>query len=389
MKTHLVTNWTVKDICDGFYYDPKDEKGLYGLNGKLTIQPDYQRNYIYGDGKKDVAVVQSLLEGRPLGLMYFVKTAEGQYEVLDGQQRITSFARFVTDSNGFSIEQDGKRRYFMSLDQEEQDRILETSLLIYVCEGTPKEICEWFQTINIAGVPLKKQELRNAAYNGRFVNAAREIFSDKHNSNMNRWRTYVKGDPARQEILETALDWISKGNIDEYMSKHRDDSNADDLKRYFEAVIGWVSRTFNCTDKIMQNVDWNRLYTAYHGQHYDIEKLNNRVANLLGDPFVQDKKGVFEYVLGGEKDPKLLNIRLFSDQVKREIYNEQTAAAIENGTSNCPLCALSPNKEVAARIYSLKEMEADHVTAWSKGGSTDKENCQMLCKMHNEAKGNR
>ena len=209
MKTTLHTDWTVGDVCKGFIYDKNEEKGLFGLGGKLVIQPEYQRNYIYGDGKKDVAVVESLLKGYPLGLIYFVLNADGYYEVLDGQQRITSFARFVNESWNFPVIRNGKTRYFSSLDQNEKDKIIKSPLTIYVCEGEPSEIQEWFETINIAGVPLVKQELRNASYHGSFVTKARAVFSNTGNANMNRWKTYIKGDPKRQAILEAAIDWVS------------------------------------------------------------------------------------------------------------------------------------------------------------------------------------
>ena len=184
MITTLHTEWTVGDVCKGFIFDKNEGKGLFGLDGQLIIQPEYQRNYIYGDGKRDVAVVESLLKKYPLGLIYFVKNKDGMYEVLDGQQRITSFARYVNQSWQFAVEIDGKPRYFDSLDKDLQDRITNAPLTIYVCEGEPSEIQAWFETINIAGVPLVKQELRNASYHGSFVTKAREVFSNTGNANM-------------------------------------------------------------------------------------------------------------------------------------------------------------------------------------------------------------
>ena len=221
MKTELHTDWTVGDVSKGFVFDRNENKGLFGLSGKLIIQPEYQRNYIYDDGGRDVKVVESLLKGYPIGLLYFVRNADGMYEVLDGQQRITSFARFVNQSWPFAVERNGKPRYFNSLDDDDKNRLISTQLTIYVCEGTPSEIQSWFETINIAGVPLNKQELRNSAYHGPFVTAARKVFSNPENANMNRWKTYVSGDPQRQQILETALDWVSDDNIEGYMAKHR------------------------------------------------------------------------------------------------------------------------------------------------------------------------
>lgn len=388
MQTTLVTDWTVGDICKGFVYDQNENKGLYGLDGQLIIQPEYQRNYIYGDGKRDVAVVDSLLKGYPLGLIYFVKNSDGKYEVLDGQQRITSFARFVNNSWRFAVEKEGKTRYFDSLDKDDQKRITGAKLTIYVCEGAPSEIQAWFETINIAGVPLVKQELRNAAYHGPFVTLARAEFSNTSNANMARWRTYIKGDPKRQAILETALDWASSGDIDGYMAQHRNDTNIDRLKNNFETVINWVDTTFKDTFKEMQGIDWGRLYSNYHAKAYSSTDVQIHVKKLMYDDQVTNKRGIFEYVLGGEQDKSLLNVRVFDERTKRKVYKKQTEDAKSKGVSNCPLCALGDDKN-KTRIYKLNEMDADHVTAWSKGGSTSEDNCQMLCKTHNRVKGNR
>ena len=388
MKTTLHTDWTVGDVCKGFVFDKQEGKGLFGLDGQLVIQPEYQRNYIYGDGKRDVAVVESLLKNYPLGLIYFVKNADGMYEVLDGQQRITSFARYVNKSWPFAVEIDGKPRYFDSLDVDQQKLIFNAPLTIYVCEGEPSEIQAWFETINIAGVPLVKQELRNAAYHGPFVTLAREVFSNTGNANMNRWQTYVPGDPKRQAILETALEWVSDGHIDDYMAKHRYDTNIDELKNYFDTVIDWVDSVFEYTGSEMCGRDWGRLYRKYHKNAYSKDKVAERVDALLDDSQVGDKKGIFEYVLGGEVDSRLLNIRVFDKKTIKAVYRKQTAEAEARGVSNCPLCAIGHDANMK-RIYKESEMDADHVTAWSKGGATDEANCQMLCKTHNRAKGNR
>lgn len=388
MKTTLKTNWTVGDVCKGFVFDQNEDKGLFGLDGQLVIQPEYQRNYIYGDGKRDVGVVKSLLKGYPLGLIYFVKNKDGKYEVLDGQQRITSFARYVNKSWPFAVNLDGKPYYFDTLSLDQQKRILDSHLTVYVCEGEPSEIQEWFKTINIAGVPLTQQELRNAAYHGPFVTKAREVFSNTKNSNMNRWQTYVAGDPERQAVLETALDWVSGGDIDGYMAEHCNDDNINGLKNHFDTVIDWVDSVFEYTGKEMCGRDWGRLYEKYHRYAYSRETVANRVNALLADPQVGNKKGIFEYVLGHETDPSLLNIRVFDKKTIRSVYQKQTAEAKAKGVSNCPLCAIGPESK-AKRIYKLTEMDADHVTAWSKGGATDASNCQMLCKTHNRAKGNK
>lgn len=388
MKTTLHTDWTVGDICKGFIYDKNENKGLFGLDGKLIVQPEYQRNYIYGDGKKDVAVVESLLKGYPLGLIYFVLNKDGLYEVLDGQQRITSFARFVNQSWQFAVEWRGKPRYFNSLEKDEQDRIKNAHLTIYVCEGTPSEIQDWFETINMVGVPLVKQELRNSSYHGPFVTLARQEFSNTVNANMNRWRTYVKGDPKRQAILEEALKWVGKGDIDGYMALHRYDTNIDELKNNFETVINWADSILDYTGSEVCGLDWGALYNKYHANAYSKAKITARVKELIEDDQVTNNKGIVEYVLGGEKDASLLHVRVFDEKTKKAVYAKQTKEAEAKGVSNCPVCA-SGNNNKATYIYRYKEMEADHVTAWSKGGSTDISNCEMLCKLHNASKGNK
>ena len=388
MKTTLRTDITVADICDGFVYNELEGKGLFGLGGRLVIQPEYQRNYFYQEkgGKREQAVIHSLLRGYPIGLLYFNKVGDDRYEVLDGQQRITSIGRFVT--NKFAIKVGGNPMIFDSLPADQKARILDTKLLIYICEGAESEIKEWFQTINIAGVPLNEQELLNAIYSGPFVTLARAEFSNSQNANLHKWRAYIKGNVNRQDFLACALDWVSKGNISDYMSKHRYDDNIDELKTYFNSVIDWVSTVFREVYPEMQGVEWGRLYERYHCTPYDPDEVAEQVQRLYDDPYVRNKRGIFEYVLGGCQDPQLLEVRVFDEAVKRAVYARQTAEAQAAGVSNCPLCAVGHDAK-RSQIYEYKEMEADHVTAWSKGGASTPENCQMLCKMHNRAKGNK
>ena len=387
MKTILKTDLTVRDINEGFVYNEYEGKGLFGWGGKLTIQPEYQRNYIYADGKRDVAVINSLLKGYPLGLLYFVKVGEDKYEILDGQQRVTSFGRFITDK--FAIKDEhGMEQYFDGLAKNLQDKILDSQLTIYICEGEESEIKEWYKTINIVGVPLNNQELLNAIYSGPFVTMAREEFSNSQNANIQKWSAYIKGDVNRQEYLATALNWVSKGNIDSYMSQHRFDTNITELKTYFNSVITWASTVFKDVKSDMRGLEWGRLYETYHNNSYDPNKVSETLCKLYADPQVQDTKGICEYILGGCKDTKLLNVRVFDDNTKRVVYEKQTKDAKLKDISNCPLCAIG-NDNNKNRIWELKEMDADHVTAWSKGGSTDMDNCQMLCQTHNRAKGNR
>lgn len=388
MKTEL-KEYSIRDISNGFQYNELEGKGLYGLSGRLTIQPEYQRNYIYADGKRDVAVITSLLKGYPLGLIYFNKVSEENLEVLDGQQRITSFGRFITGK--FAIKDDnGMEQYFTGLAADKQVKILESKLLVYECEGTETEIKEWFQTINIAGVPLNSQELLNAVYSGPFVTLGKEEFSNSQNSNSQKWGAYIAGAVIRQEYWERALEWVSGGkdNIGGYMSKHRFDKNINEVKTYFNTVIDWVSTVFTDVENEMRGLEWGRLYEAYHDKAFNPSKVSERIRALYGDAYIKNRKGIWEFVLGGEIDTKLIEVRVFDEPTKKTVHTKQSAEAQSKEVSNCPLCALG-NDANKTRIYKLDEMDADHVAAWSKGGATSVENCQMLCRTHNRAKGNK
>ena len=387
MITNLRTGISVEDICDGFVYNELEGKGLFGLSGKLTIQPEYQRNYFYADGKKDVAVIDSILKGYPLGLIYFNKVSEDNLEVLDGQQRITSFGRYVT--NKFAVkDENGMQQYFSGIARDKQLKILKTKLLIYECEGTETEIKDWFKTINIAGVPLNDQELLNAVYSGPFVTLCKAEFSNSQNANIQKWSAYISGSVNRQDFFERALDWVSKGSIGDYMSRHRYDEDITGMKTYFNSVIDWVSSVFIDVENEMRGLEWGRLYEAYHHKSYDPAKVSAEVQRLYSDPYVKNRKGVFEYILGGSTDTSLLNVRVFDEATRNSVYASQTASAEAKSKSNCPLCAVGHDAS-KNKIWKFSEMDADHVTAWSKGGETEIKNCQMLCKTHNRAKGNR
>ncbi len=387
MKTTLRTDITIRDICDGFVYNEYEGRGLFGLSGKLTIQPEYQRNYIYAQENRESGVIDSVIKGYPLGLIYFNKVADDKFEVLDGQQRITSIGRYIT--NKFPIkDQNGMEQYFDGLNQHIQNQILDTRLLIYECAGTETEIKEWFKIINIKGIPLNDQELLNAVYSGPFVTLAKEEFSNSQNANIQKWSAYVSGTVNRQDYLKTALEWVSNNNISDYMSAHRNDDNITELKQYFSAVIDWVSSVFPNIEPEMRGLEWGRLYEKYHRQAYDPKIIESKIKELYADPYVKNHKGIFEYVLGGCVDTKLLDVRVFDEATKRAVYAKQTQRAEESHTSNCPLCALGHDAN-NSKIWKLSDMDADHVTAWSKGGATDIKNCQMLCKSHNRAKGNK
>lgn len=387
MKTVLKSKITIEEICEGFVYNELEGKGLFGLSGKLTIQPEYQRNYIYADGKKDVAVIESILKGYPLGLIYFNKISDDNLEVLDGQQRITSFGRFV--NNKFAIKDDnGMEQYFSGIAVEMQSKIMGTELLIYECEGSEPEIKDWFKTINIAGIPLSKQELLNAVYSGKFVTLGKEEFSNSQNANIQKWGAYIAGNVNRQDFLERALDWVSKGNIGDYMARHRHDDNITELKNYFNSVIDWVSGVFKDVKSEMRGLEWGRLYEEHHKTAFDPKKVSAEVKELYADPYIKYRKGIFEYILAGSLDTKLLQVRVFDDATKKAVYAKQKINAEAKGVSNCPLCAIGHDAN-KSRVWKLSEMDADHVTAWSKGGATNIKNCQMLCKTHNRAKGNK
>ena len=388
METEL-KHYTVEEVLQGFVYNELEGKGLFGLDGKLVIQPEYQRNYIYNDGKRDVAVIDSMLKGYPLGLIYF--NVEGEtLEVLDGQQRITSFGRFVTGK--FAIKVDGKEQTFSSLPADLQRKILDTKLDIYTCDGTEAEIKQWFETINIAGVPLNKQELLNAIYSGPFITKAKAEYSNSNNAKMQKWQSYISGDPKRQEMLAEALHWVASSldlSVDAYLAQHRHDENITELKTYFTSVIDWVGGVFTRTpDREMRGLEWGRFYEKWHSKSYSASTVDARVQELRDDPYVHTSKNIYEFILGDETETQLLAIRLFDEKTKSLAYKKQTDEAKAQDVSNCPYCAVGNNAN-KTRIWKLNEMDADHVTAWSKGGKTDLANCEMLCVPHNRSKGNR
>ena len=380
--------YTVEEICKGFTYNEAEGKGLFGLSGRLTIQPEYQRNYLYAEqnGAREIAVIESVLKGYPIGLLYFNKVDDEHLEVLDGQQRITSLGRFLTRK--FAVVINGMEQYFDYMPKDLQEKILKTELLVYECEGTESEIKEWFKTINIVGLPLEEQEILNAVYCGSFVNKAKEVFSNSQNANVNKWAAFLRGNVKRQAYLHTALEWVSKGNVSGYMSLHRYDDNIREMQTYFDSVIDWASGVFQNIEKEMCGLPWGELYEKYHKQPYNPAQVAAKQRELYEDYYVKNKRGIYEYILGGCKDSKLLEVRCFDEPTKKSVYARQTAEAEKKGISNCPHCVLE-NGANKSKIWKLSEMDADHVTAWSKGGATDISNCQMLCQTHNRAKGNK
>lgn len=349
---------SIRDVVEN--YVDNSEEGVIGYGGKLNIRPKYQREFIY-DEKKRNAVIDTIRKNFPLNVMYWVKNEDGTFEVLDGQQRTISFCQYV--KGDFSL----NNRAFHNLTKVEQDLILDYKLMIYFCEGNDKEKLDWFKIINIAGERLTDQELRNAVYTGPWLSDAKLKFSKSNCAAYLLAKDYVNGSPIRQEFLETAIKWISKGNIEDYMSKHQHDPNANELWTYFRNVIEWVQLTFTNYRKEMKGIDWGNLYDNHKDIVYDTSELERSIQSLMMDDDVTNKKGIYSYVLN--KNEKHLNIRAFTENQKREAFERQ------NGI--CAKCNLA---------FDISKMEADHITPWSKGGKTISDNCQMLCQECNRRK---
>lgn len=382
MKIDLV-RIKVRDLIDG--YEDNDDLGVRAYGGKLDVRPPYQREFVYKDKQRD-AVIETLRRDFPLNVMYWAVQADGTFEVIDGQQRTVSICQYV--EGDFSIDVDGHQLAFHNLQPDQEDQILDYELMVYLCEGTASEKLDWFRTINIAGEKLTDQELRNAVYHGPWVSAAKKYFSKNGCPAYGIASDYLTGSPIRQDYLETAIEWINDGKVSEYMRDHQHDTNANELWLYFKGVIDWVETTFPKTRSQMKSVKWGPVHANYKGASLDPAKLETRVAALMADTDIKRKVGIYGFLLGGEVDTRLLEVRVFDERTKLSAYGKQTAAAEAAGTSNCTICAAGGNNNVG-RIYELSDMDADHVTAWSKGGATDLENCEMLCIPHNRSKGNR
>ena len=348
-------------------YKDAQEEGVSAFSGKLDIRPKYQREFVYS-GKQRDEVINTIKNGFPLNVMYWVKKEDGNFEVLDGQQRTISIAQYV--NGDFSIDFNGRTAMFHNLTKEEQEQILNYELMIYHCEGTDKEKLDWFKIINIAGEKLTDQELRNAVYTGPWLSDAKIKFSKSNCAAYllaNDGGQLVAGSPIRQEYLETVLSWINNEDIEGYMAKHQHDKNADELWQYFQDVIHWIRKVFPNYRKEMSSVNWGELYNEFKNKKFDIDKLESEIKMLMQDEDVTKKFGIYPYVLNRQE--KYLNIRAFTDKMKREVYERQ------NGI--CKKCK---------KHFDISEMEADHIKPWHEGGKTNPENCQMLCKEDNRRK---
>ncbi len=356
---------TVREVAENYVDNTEKEEGITGYSGRLNIRPKYQRNFIYDDKKRN-AVIETIRKDFPLNVMYWAVSNDGDFEVLDGQQRTISFCQYV--AGAFSVNVDGHSKAFHNLTKTEKDQILDYKLMIYFCKGDDKEKLDWFRIINIAGMKLTEQELRNAVYTGTWLTAAKTIFSKSNCAAYLLAKDYVNGSPIRQEILETAIGWISGGDVEKYMSVHQHDSNANELWMYFNNVIEWVSLTFTKYRHEMKGINWGGLYDLYKGTMFDTAKVEREIQALMIDDDVSKKSGIYSYVL--TRDEKYLIIRPFTEGQKRAAYERQKGV--------CPKCG---------KRFGLDEMEADHIKPWSKSGKTIPENCQVLCRGCNRRKG--
>jgi hypothetical protein len=356
----------VSDLVES--YKDKGEEGVRGYGGRLNIRPAYQREFVYA-GKQREAVIETVRKGFPLNTIYWAVASDG-FELMDGQQRTISICQYV--QGDFSIEIDGSPRFFANLTAEKKQQILDYELSVYVCDGTDDEKLDWFKIINTAGVKLEPQELRNAIYTGSWLTDAKRWFSKSGAPAVQEGRDkLVTGSTLRQEILETALDWFSGGKIEDYMSVHQHDKDAQELWQYWQAVFDWVRRVFPNQDsariKLMRGLPWGKFYNTHKDDRLNAAELENRIVTLIDDDEVDSKKGIYEYLLTG--NAKTLSLRAFDEKTKQKIYASQQGI--------CPACK---------KPFSLDDMEADHILPWSKGGKTIAENCQMLCKMDNRTK---
>jgi hypothetical protein len=349
---------TVRELAEG--YEDNAEEGVVGYGGKLDIRPPYQREFIYKDKQRD-AVIATITRGFPLNVMYWAVRDDGDFEVIDGQQRTISVCQYIIGDFAYMF------RYFHNLQPDEQNQILDYKLMIYLCSGTDSEKLDWFKIINIAGEKLTDQELRNAVYAGSWVSDVKRYFSKSGCPAYAIGSDYLNGSAIRQEYLETAIKWISTGTVEDYMSKHQHDPNASALWIYFQAVITWVGATFTKKRRFMKGVDWGFLYNKYKDEKYDTKAIEEEIAKLVLDDDVTKNSGIYPYIL--TRDEKYLSIRAFSDGIKQKVYEKQKG--------KCVVCG---------EHFEISAMEADHITPWHIGGKTIEENCQILCKDDNRRK---
>ena len=356
---------SIQDVCNG--YKDNEEGGVVGFGGKLNIRPPFQREFVYKDKQRD-EVIKTVINNFPLNVMYWIKNTDGTFELLDGQQRTVSICQYV--NGDFSIDY----KFFHNLTETEKNEILNYKMMIYFCEGNDKEKLAWFKVINTAGEKLTPQEMKNAIYTGEWLVEAKKHFSKTGCPAFDVGEKYLKGSAIRQDYLETVIRWIaSKDNleIEDYMARHQHDPNASELWVYFQSVIDWVKRIFPTYRKDMKGLEWGVLYNEYKDTKYDPILLEKRIKELIEDDEVGNNKGIYKFLLSGEKEISVLNLRTFDEKTTRKVY--------ERHKGICPHCG-------SDKHYEFEEMEADHIIPWNKGGKTVEENCQMLCMHHNRTK---
>ena len=376
-------------------YVNNDEEGVWAYGGKLCVRPSYQREYVY-DEKRRNKVMDTIRKGMPINTIWFAKVGEDTYEVMDGQQRIISILNYLNGSYSKYDNLLDMIYFFQNLPKEEQEKVLDYEIEVKIFEGSSNEKLDWFKTINIGGLVLEDQELRNAAYTGPWLEDAKRHFSKTNCVAYQKGKDYIKGNPIRQEYLETVLYWKAhadgfnvkdKGSaIEQYMSIHQHDENAEELWDYFLKVINWIQLNFSTYYKEMKGLEWGILYNKFHSNDYNTIALEKKVKDLMANDEIQAKKGIFEYLLSGEVEEKLLNPRKFSDSMKRTAFERQKKLwkdeenPLEPNKSVCPLCH---NK------FEFKDMEGDHILAWKFGGRTELDNLQMLCRKCNKEKSSK
>ena len=353
----------VRELVNEYHDD--GEGGVVGYGGKLDIRPPYQREFIYRDKQRD-AVIDTINNSFPLNVMYWALRKDGTYEVIDGQQRTISIAQYVQGEFSFD------NLYFHNLPGDKRDNIFNYRLMVYICDGADSEKLKWFETINIAGEKLTKQELRNAVYAGPWVSDAKKYFSRTGCPAYQISKDYMKGKPIRQDYLETAIHWISEGDIEEYMAKQQHRSIAVELWEYFQSVINWVEKTFTVKSNwpLMKGVDWGSLYNTYRDTTLNPQDIEAEIERLIMDDDITKKVGIYPYVL--TRDESYLNIRTFTPEIKLKIYKKQAG--------KCPTCGDE---------FDFDEMEGDHIIPWKDGGKTNEKNCQMLCRNCNRKKSSK
>lgn len=354
---------TIRELIEGFIND--EELGVYAYGGKLNIRPPYQREMVYNNVQR-IAVIHSIVNGYPLNTMYWADNGDGTYSMIDGQQRSLSICQFCDGDYSFDDKYIHQyKRNFPEL----YEKIMNYTLDIYICQGTKEEQLAWFKVVNTYGERLNDQELLNVNYTGKWLTSAKKYFSKTNCPAANVGGLYLKGSPIRQDYLETVLSWAANGkeNIPAYMAQHAEDENAKELVDYFNAVIEWVKNIFPEYDSAMKGMPWGLLYNEYHEEEYDPDEVAEMVNDLKMDDEVTSRTGIYTYVFTG--DEKVLSKRTFSPLQRERAYLKQKGI--------CPICG---------EHFTLKQMEADHIIPWSKGGKTVDSNLQMLCKKCNKDK---